>query len=95
MTDYDNRLGPTHRVLGGSLLGVLVRLAVLSFVVGLILRALKITPDDIVFWIDEKVRVLTSLSFDTVEQFVDIFLLGAVIVVPIWLIFRVIRLVSR
>ena len=85
----------TQRVLGGSALGVLIRLAIMSFVVGLILRALRITPNDIIAWIEERVLYLSSLSFDTLEEVAGIFVLGAAIVIPVWLLMRVLRLMSR
>lgn len=95
MSDQLRRQSASDRVLGGSLLGVVVRLVVLSFVVGLVLTALDIDPTDIVTWVEARVRSLTSLSFDAVGEFVNIMLLGAVIVVPIWLLMRVLKLIGR
>ncbi|WP_245943798.1 DUF6460 domain-containing protein [Acuticoccus kandeliae] len=84
-----------ERVLGGSPLGVLIRLVVTSFIVGVILTALNIDPQDIVHWVEERFRYLSTLGFDTVENLIQILILGAVIVVPVWLVLRVLRIMSR
>ena len=95
MSSLERRYGATERVLGGSPVGVLVRLAVMSFVVGLILTMLDINPNDVINWLDQRFRALTNLGFESIEQFVNIMIVGAVIVVPIWLFARVVRILSR
>lgn len=87
--------GATERVLGGSPVGVLVRLAIMSFVVGLILTMLDINPNDIINWVDQRFRALTNLGFESIGGFFNIMIVGAVIVVPIWLFARVIRILQR
>ncbi|WP_146620072.1 DUF6460 domain-containing protein [Acuticoccus sediminis] len=81
--------------MGGSPVGVLIRLVVMSFVVGLILTMLDINPNDIINWVDQRFRALTNLGFESVSQFFNIMIVGAVIVVPIWLFARVIRILSK
>lgn len=95
MHEIDRRSSSMERVLGGSPLGVLIRLVVMSFVVGLILTVLDINPNDIIRWIDARLTYLTSFGFDTFEEALTILLLGAVVVVPIWLVLRVLRLIGR
>ena len=95
MSSLERRYGATERVLGGSPVGVLVRLAVMSFVVGLILTMLDINPNDVINWLDQRFRALTNLGFESIEQFFNIMIVGAVIVVPIWLFARVARILSR
>lgn len=95
MSEIEKRRSATERVLGGSPLGVIIRLAILSFVVGLILRALNLNPADIVFWLEERLRALSNIGFETFQEIGTIILLGAVIVIPIWLILRVLRLIGR
>lgn len=85
----------TDRVLGGSPFSVLLRLVVLSFVVGLIMHVLGIDPRDIVLWAEYQIRALSNFSFGAVEDVIRILALGAVVVVPIWLVMRVLRLISR
>ena len=74
--------------LGGSPLSVIVRLVLLSILVGFILRAIGFDPLDIFASIDRLIRWVWNLGFDTVVWLWRYFLLGAVIVVPIWLIVR-------
>lgn len=95
MSELDRRRGTLERVLGGSPLGVFIRLVVMSFVVGLILTVLDVNPNDIIVWIENRLRFLTSFGFETFEEVGAIMLLGAVVVVPIWLALRVLRLIGR
>jgi len=74
---------------------VIVRLVITSFVVGLILRALGVRPGDIVTWVSARIEDLSNIGLDTVEQALNILLLGAVVVVPIWLLVRLVRLMGR
>jgi uncharacterized oligopeptide transporter (OPT) family protein len=77
--------------LGGSPVGVLVRLLVLSLVVGVILHALGITPQNIFQRIDELLRNIYNLGFGVFQSIVEYLVLGAMVVVPIWLIARLVK----
>ncbi|MFG1477612.1 DUF6460 domain-containing protein [Xanthobacter sp. V4C-4] len=77
------------RFFGGSPAWVLVRLVVLSVVVGVILAALGLDPLNILHSLESLVRNLFSFGFEAVERLWRYFLLGAVIVVPLWLILRI------
>lgn len=74
--------------LGGSPLAVLVRLAVLSIVVGIVLAALGLEPFDVFKGIRTLLDRLYDMGFGAVEKAFGYLLTGAVIVVPIWLIGR-------
>jgi hypothetical protein len=80
-----------NRFFGGSPAGVLVRLIAISFVLGVVLSALGVSPYDIVNGLRDLVWRIYSLGFQSVEWIVRYFLLGAVIVFPIWLISRVLK----
>ncbi len=95
MSEFERRGTVMERVLGGSPLGVLIRLVVMSFVVGLVLTVLDVNPNDIIVWIENRLRFLTSFGFETFEEIGAIMLLGAVVVVPIWLALRVLKLIGR
>lgn len=77
------------RFFGGSPLWVLVRLVILSVVVGVIMAALGLDPMNIFESLRRLVHSLFSFGFEAVERLWRYFLLGAVIVVPLWLILRV------
>lgn len=77
-----------ERFFGGNPLGVLVRLVVISVVVGIIMSALGLTPGELFRRIDFLLQRLYDMGFRWVESLLGYFLIGAVIVVPIWLIAR-------
>src|SRR4026208_1215311 len=77
--------------LGGSVLGVIVRLLVLSLVVGVILSVLGITPENIFDRINVMLRRIYDLGFGAIESVLGYVILGAMVVVPIWFISRLIK----
>lgn len=79
------------RFFGGSPIWVVIRLIVLSVVVGVILAALGLDPANIFASLERLVRNLFSFGFEAIERLWRYFLLGAVIVVPLWLVLRVSR----
>jgi hypothetical protein len=84
-----------NRFFGGSPAGVILRLIAISFVLGVVLSALGISPYDIVYGIRDLVWRIYSLGFQSIEWIVRYFLLGAVIVFPIWLISRLLKFGRR
>ncbi len=77
------------RVFGGSPLAVLGRLILISILVGVVLNALGLDPFDIVQSIERLIRSIWNMGFDAFRWLWRYFLLGAVIVIPIWLIMRI------
>jgi hypothetical protein len=76
------------KVFGGTPLAVLGRLILLSILVGVILSALGLDPFDIVHSIERLIRTLWNMGFDAFRWLWRYFLLGAVIVIPIWILMR-------
>lgn len=76
------------RFLGGSPLAVFVRLVLLSVLVGVVLAAIGFDPWNILYSIRRLFDWIYNLGFDFINGLWRYFLLGAVIVVPIWLISR-------
>jgi hypothetical protein len=74
---------------GGNPLSVLVRLALLSVVVGIVLSALGINLRNFFDRINTLLRNLYDLGFGAIDWMLQYFLLGAIVVVPIWLITRI------
>lgn len=85
----------TKTFLGGSPMGVLVRLLVLSLVVGVILSALGITPQNFFFQINVLLQRIYDLGFGAFQSIVEYLVLGAMVVVPIWLIARLVKTTRR
>ena len=76
------------RFFGGNPIGVQIRLVLISIVVGIVLSALGLTPVELFARLDLLVRRLYEMGFGWVEWLVRYFLVGAVIVFPVWLITR-------
>ena len=77
------------RFLGGSPLTVAVRLILLSVLVGVVLSAIGFDPWNIIESIRRLFLSIWNLGFDAINWMWRYFLLGAVVVIPIWLITRV------
>ena len=77
-----------YRFLGGSPLAVAGRLILLSILVGVVLAAIGFDPWNIVTSIRRLFQWVYDLGFDAINGLWRYFLLGAVIVVPIWLLSR-------
>mgnify|MGYP001767094568 CR=1 FL=1 len=76
-------------IFGGNPLGVIIRLILLSIVVGVVLSALGITPRNIVYHIEVLARRIYDLGFETFDWLFQYLVLGAIVVIPIWLVARV------
>jgi hypothetical protein len=79
------------RFFGGPPLAVLAKLALLSILIGVVLSTIGFDPWNIVDSVRRLVRWIWDMGFDAVRWLWRYFLLGAVIVVPIWLIVRLVR----
>ena len=77
-----------NRFLGGSPLAVAFRLVLLSILVGVVLAAIGFDPWNIVSSIRRLFQRIWDFGFDAINGLWRYFLLGAVIVIPIWLISR-------
>src|SRR5262245_21713076 len=79
------------RFFGGPPLSVVFRLILLSILVGVILKVLGLDPFNILRSIEDLIRYVWNMGLDALVWLWRYFLLGAVIVVPIWLIVRLMR----
>ena len=77
-----------NRFLGGDPLSVFFRLVLLSILIGVVLSAFGLDPFNIVESIFRLIRRIWEMGFDAIAWVWRYFLLGAVIVIPIWLIVR-------
>jgi hypothetical protein len=78
----------SRQFFGDSVAGTLIRLVLLSIVVGIIFSALGITPFNLIDRLDRLLRNIMQLGTDTVRWALNYFLLGAVIVFPVWFLVR-------
>ncbi|HUU25713.1 MAG TPA: DUF6460 domain-containing protein [Methyloceanibacter sp.] len=84
-----------ERFFGGNPALVLARLVILSLIVGVVLAALGFSPYDILQNLRDLAARIYDMGFAAVEKAFRYFLLGAVIVFPIWVVMRVFRLFGR
>ncbi|MCF6198783.1 MAG: DUF6460 domain-containing protein [Hyphomicrobiaceae bacterium] len=80
-----------ERFIGGSLLGVFIRLVLLSIIVGIVLAALGLEPFDVVNSVQRLVERLYDMGYETLQKGFSYFLTGALLVVPIWIIARLMK----
>ncbi len=80
------------RFLGGSPAQVALRLVFLSFVVGIILSALNLDPLDLIHITFEFFERLWNMGFEAIGRLGKYLLIGAMVVVPIWLISRLLSM---
>ena len=77
------------RWMGGSPLAVLGRLILICVLVGVVLSALGLDPWNIWVSLQRLIESVWNMGFDAVRWLWGYFLLGAVIVIPIWIIMRI------
>lgn len=82
-------------ILGGSLLGVIVRLALISIAVGIVLDTLGINLRNFFDRINALLQGLYDLGLGAVDWLLQYLLLGAIVVVPIWAIVRLVAVMGR
>jgi hypothetical protein len=74
--------------LGDSPLRVFLKLLVVSFLVGVVMSAFGWSPFDVLQWIEDTVLRIWHMGFATVDRFVGYLALGAAIVIPAFIILR-------
>ena len=72
-----------------------MRLIVLSIVVGVVLSALGITPENIFYQLNILLQRIYDLGFGAIESVLGYLILGAMVVVPMWFISRLIKASRR
>ncbi|MFA9387467.1 MAG: DUF6460 domain-containing protein [Methyloceanibacter sp.] len=84
-----------ERFFGGNPALVLLRLVILSLIVGVVLAALGFSPYDIIQNIRDLAIRIYDMGFVAVEKAFRYFLLGAVIVFPVWVVMRLLKAAGR
>lgn len=79
-----------ERIFGGNPAAILLRLIIISVIVGVVLKALGVRPQDLLRHFDEILNNLRYLGVDAVQWF----LLGAMIVFPVWAVVRLLKVLG-
>ena len=82
---------PLQRFLGGSPLGVALRLLVVSLLVGAFMVWQGIHPADFYKLVESLLRNIWNLGLHSFRDFGEYLLAGAAVVVPIWLLMRLLN----
>lgn len=73
-------------ITGKTVVGIAVRLMVISLVVGVVLSALGFTPSNLFERLNFLARKLYDLGFGSIEWLLQYMVVGAMVVVPVWLL---------
>jgi hypothetical protein len=84
-----------RRFLGGSPAAVVFKLVVVSFLVGALLMWLNIRPADVFAELTDLANRLWALGFRSLQDFGDYIMAGAAIVIPVWLVLRLLSFRAR
>jgi hypothetical protein len=84
--------GPVTRFLGDSPVRALLKLIVASLIVGMIMATFGWSPYDVLYAARDFFVRLWNMGFSAIDQFVGYILLGAAIVIPAFIILRLLSL---
>jgi len=83
------------RFLGDTPGRVILKLLFLSFVVGVLMSALDLDPLDLLDGLVSFIERLWNMGFEALGQFGRYLLLGAVVVIPVWIVLRLLNMGRR
>lgn len=80
-----------NKFLGDTPGKTLVRLLIISFVVGIVMSTLGMTPVDLWYKLQDFVVRLYNLGFDAIWRIAKYFVWGAMVVVPVFIVIRLLK----
>ncbi len=81
--------------LGDTPSRTIVKLAIISLVVGIIMSAMHFTPMDVWYAVRDFVRWLYDLGFEAFGRIGIYFLYGAMVVIPVFILLRIMAIGKR
>lgn len=84
-----------EQFLGGTPAAVAIRLLVVSLIVGALLMWLDIRPMDVFYGLQRFLTRLWNLGFDAVREVIQYVIAGAAIVIPVWIVIRLLNAGKR
>lgn len=78
-----------ERFFGDSPLRVLLKLVILSFIVGIVMSAFDWTPWDVYYGLRDFVLRVWNMGFAALGRFGEYIVVGALVVVPVFLLLRI------
>ncbi len=89
-TEPDTKPDALARFLGGSPGAVILKLAFASLIVGALMALLGLSPRALVDGLLRFIRSIWSMGFEAIDQVAAWLIAGAVIVLPLWLVMRLV-----
>lgn len=83
-------MSAVNRFLGDSPLRIAIKLIVVSFIVGIVMAAFNWTPWDVYYGIEDFFVGIWETGFDALYRFGGYLLLGAAVVIPIFIVLRLV-----
>ena len=83
------------KIFGGPIVPTLLRLALLSFIVGIIFAAFGIDPVNLWKEFGATIQQAWQLVFDFIQWGSGYAIVGAIVVLPVWIIYRLMMAVTR
>ena len=80
-----------NKFLGDTPGKTLVRLLIISFVVGIVMSTFGLTPVDLWYKLQDFVVRLYNLGFDAIWRIAKYFVWGAMVVVPVFIVIRLLK----
>ena len=84
-----------NRFLGDTPMRTIAKLAIVSLIVGIIMSALNFTPYEVWVAFRDFVQWLYDLGFEAFERIGIYFLYGAIVVVPVFIVLRLLAAGKR
>lgn len=89
-----NEASAMDKIFGGPVVPTLFKLALLSVFVGLVFAAFGINPMDLWRNFGDTIQQAWSMAFDAINWSWQYAALGAIVVLPLWIIYRVLIAVT-
>ncbi len=83
-------MSAVNRFLGDSPLRVAIKLIVVSFLVGIVMATFGWTPWDVYYGVEDFFVGIWETGFDALYRFWGYLLLGAAVVIPIFIVLRLV-----
>jgi Family of unknown function (DUF6460) len=74
---------------GDSVAATVLRLLIISLIVGVVLSALGINASNLFYSLNLLARRVYDLGFGAIDWILQYLLVGAIVVIPIWLVARI------
>ena len=84
-----------EKIFGGAVVPTLFKLAILSFVVGLVFAIFGIDPVDLWKEFGSTIERAWTLVFDAIDWAWKYAVIGAIVVLPVWIFYRIMMAVTR